>query len=318
MKKGHLSKLLVKRISTSPYFSPDFFQLETETIESITGVEVLPLNSDTIANILITNTHTDTSQIPKAQLDACELMIHPNSGYDNLGAEFIKSAQFPVVIGNPIRAQAVVNFILSALFSHYSPIPNDHQWNQTRKWPRKLISELNILILGHGHIGATLNKTLLNLEAKVKVYDPYQGLDELNLRDVDVIIPACSLNSFNHHMIDKIFLNQVNDDFLLINAARGALVNTTDLTEVLKERPNAFAILDVFEKEPLDLSMFNNIKNINVSSHIAGVYKNIDFMTARFEAEVISNFKTMTLCDFEKKYTSEILKNRLTNDGYLI
>lgn len=318
MKKGNLSKLLVKRISTSPYFSPEFSQLEKIIIEKMTGAELLPLNSDIIANILITNTHTETTQIPKAQLDACELMIHPNSGYDNFEANFIKSSQFPIVIGNPIRAQAVVNFILGALFSHYSPIPHDHQWNKTRQWPRKLISESNILIVGNGHIGSILKSTLSNLTSSVNVYDPYQGFNELNLQGRDIVILACSLNILNKNMVNKNFLKQLSNEFLLINAARGSLVNTSELLEVLKERPNAYAFLDVFENEPSDLSIFNNLKNINVSSHIAGVYKSIDIATANFEAEVINSFMNLSSTDFNIKYKSEILKNRLTDEGFLI
>lgn len=279
---------------------------------------MLAKNSGIIADILITNTHTDVSQISKDQLEACRLMIHPNSGYDNLTAEFIKQADFPVVIGNPIRAQAVVNYILSALYSHYSPIPNESRWNESRKWPRKLLSELSILILGQGHIGTLLSACLTNLAASVHIFDPYKGFNTLSLKNIDVVIPACGLNKFNHHLINNEFLSQLNRDFLLINAARGGLVNTQDLLGILKARPEAFAILDVFEKEPAELSVFSDIKNIKVSSHIAGVYKNIGSATANFEAEVINDFRVLDLPNFEKKYSSMILKNRLSPDGFLI
>lgn len=319
MKKGNQSKLSVKRISTSPYFRDEFSQLEKKTIEEKNpGAEMLPLNSSELAQILITNTHTDVKTISNEQILACELMIHPNSGYDNLSADFIGSSHFPIVIGNPIRSMAVTNFILSALLSHYSPLPSEKVWNDSRSWKRKLLSELSILIVGNGHIGSLIQKSLSALAKNVTVYDPYQDMTRLVLKDTDVVIMACSLNEKNKHMINKKFLLDLNQDFLLINAARGQLVNTQDLMEVLLERPKAFAVLDVFEAEPADFSIFSGIKNIQVTSHIAGVYQQIDLVTANFEAEVIHDFKTMTTMEFEDKYKKSILKNRLTSDGFLI
>ena len=279
---------------------------------------MLPFNSEVIADILITNTHTDLSQISNDQLKVCKLMIHPNSGYDNFEAEFVNKANFPIVIGNPIRAHAVANYILSALYSHYSPIPSVTTWNEKRQWPRKLLNELNILILGLGHIGSILKTSLSNQCASLTFFDPYLMDTDLNLKNVDVVILACSLNKLNYQIINKKFLLQLNDDFLLINTARGGLVKTSDLLETLAKKTNSYAILDVFENEPADFSIFNSIKNILISSHIAGVYQKIDTTTVEFEAAIIKDFVQLSKNKFEKKYSKMILKNRLSSDGFLI
>ena len=319
MKKGTISNFTVKRISSSPYFSSSFQTLEEATISNLTGAKMLPPNSHQHASVLITNTHTELSKISDEQLAACELIIHPNSGYDNFASEFISSANFPIIIGNPIRAEAVTNFILSALFSHYSDIPNEATWNNLRKWPRKLLSELNVLILGHGHIGSLLKMSLSPLVAKVRTFDPYAGFPDMDLEKIDVLIPACSLNKKNFHLINKDLLLQLNEDFLFINAARGGLVNTTDLLTVLAARPRACAVLDVFEKEPADFEkLLENTPNIKLSSHIAGVYKNIDIVTANFEAQIILDFLTLEKDSFEHIYQSVNLKNRLIGQDFLI
>lgn len=319
MKKRLLSNLKVKRISTSPYFKESFARLEKDTIEKKAGpdIEVLPLNSPTPADILITNTHTVTAAISKADLEQCALMIHPNSGYDNLEASFVASADFPIVIGNPIRAQAVTNTILSTLFAHYSAVPAQTKWDEGRKWNRQLLSELSVVILGHGHIGGLLEKSLRPLVKTLQVYDPYQNLTELELAGVDVVLPACSLNRDNHYMINRAFLNQLSENFTLINAARGQLVKTTDLIEVLKERPKAFAYLDVFEEEPADFSRFKGLTNIALSSHIAGVYSAIDQVTADYVASVIVDFRRMNENEFSQKYKNVLLQSRV-RQGQLI
>jgi D-3-phosphoglycerate dehydrogenase len=318
MKKKLLSKFTVKRISSSPYFSKDFSKLEQETIYNLTGSDMLPLNSNELASVLITNTHTDLSSISEEQLEMCQLMIHPNSGYDNFPAEFVSKANFPIVIGNPIRAHAVANYILSALLSHYSDIPNEITWNEKRKWPRKLLSELNILILGHGHIGSLLSESLAPLAREVRIFDPFAGFPNLKLQNIDVLIPICSLNKKNRSLVNKAMLLELNEDFLLINAARGGLVDTEDLLTVLAIRQDASAVLDVFEKEPADFSQFSQTKNIFLSSHLAGVYKKIDLTTANFEAQAIFDFMKMEDAEFENKYKTKILKNRLQGQNFLI
>lgn len=318
MKKRTPSKLTVKRISTSPYFKESFAQLEKETIETGSLAEVFPLNSNLPTDVLITNTHTIVDQINSADYAHCKLMIHPNSGYDNLTASFVRAAPFPIVIGSTIRAQAVTNFILSALFSHYSPLTHASVWDEGRKWPRRLLSEVNVLILGEGHIGSLLKNSLTPLVKNLSVYDPYKYNHALNLTNIDVVIPACSLNKKNDSLINRNFLMQLNEDFLLINAARGPLVNTAELLSVLNQRKNAFAFLDVFEKEPADFSKFSSVKNIHLSSHIAGVYSAIDSVTAHFVAGVISDFQSSEESDFNLKYKNLLLKNRLRENDFLI
>ena len=319
MKKGNKSNFSIKRINTSPYFSASFSQLEFDTIKKLTGIEILPSNSPSIVSALITNTHTDFSTISNEQLDACELLIHPNSGYDNFPREFIADAKFPMIIGNPIRAHAVTNYILSSLLAHYSSIPTQSAWSPTRSWPRKLLSELNIMILGIGHIGTLLKKSLAPLVREIRIYDPYAGFPDLDLRNIDVLIPACSLNKQNFHFINTELLQQLNENFLFINAARGALVKTEDLLSILAKRPDAYAILDVFEKEPADFQELQmKAHNLKLSSHIAGVYRNIDYSTAEFEAKVISDFLTLKQNEFEKIYKTMNLKNRLIENDFLI
>lgn len=312
------SKFLVKRLSKSPYFLDSFFEYESKIISGTPNVEMLPMSSTELADILITNTHTKVESLSCDQLSKCKLMIHPNSGYDNFTTTFVKNNHFPIIIGNPIRAHAVTNFILTALFNHFGQTPTETKWNQSRHWKRKLLSESKILLIGQGHVGSLLKKSLSPLAKELRVYDPYINKTPLELKEIDVIIPVCSLNAKNQYMIDRHFLSQCNNDFLIINAARGHLVHTTELIEVLNEQPNAFAILDVFEKEPMDFSLFAKTPNVKLSSHMAGVFTSIDTATISFEENCIRDFTTMDPLEFERKYKKLILKHRLIEDDFLI
>jgi len=318
MKQKTTSKFLIKRISKSPYFLDSFFNNEIKRLSSIANVEMLPFDSSELADILITNTHTKVESITSEQLEKCQLMIHPNSGYDNFTSTFVKDHNFSIIIGNPIRAQAVANYILAALFGHFSPLPYESKWNQSRVWNRKLLSECKILLIGQGHVGSLLKTALRGLAGELRVYDPYLNNSALELKGIDVIIPVCSLNNKNQYMIDSHFLSQCNSDFLIINAARGKLVNTAELMKTLREQPKAFAILDVFEKEPLDFSLIADTPNVKLSSHMAGVFSTIDTTTISFEENCIRDFTKMNTLEFEKTYKKLILKNRLIENDFLI
>lgn len=316
MKKSLGSRLSIKRTSTSPYFSSTFNQLEKESLETL--VDLLPSNDKTPTNIIITNTHTNFDQLSDEELTTLELIIHPNSGYDNIPVDFIKGSTAPIVIGSTIRAQAVAQYIMSAILNHYSPIPDQKNWDSDRKWPRKLLSDLKVTLIGHGHIGKILNTFLAPIVKKLNIYDPYENFPKLEHKDADLVILACGLNNKSLHMIDKNFLNVISDEALIINAARGALIRTSDLVNYLSANDKAFAVLDVFEKEPNDFSEFRNLVNVKLSSHIAGVYTDIDKHTVDFEVQVVKDYIDLTEFDFKNKYQKMILQNRLKNDVGII
>jgi D-3-phosphoglycerate dehydrogenase len=308
MKSWH-NKLTIKRTSTSPYFSSEFNLNERETLSPY--VEMLESSTLEYTDIFITNTHTNFDLFNYEQLEKLKLIIHPNSGYDNIPLDFVKAMKAPIIIGSPIRAQAVSQYIMSALLNHFSPIPSGNQWDWDRKWPRRILTEVKVLIIGFGHIGKILNAALTPLVKELVIYDPFENKTQLDNKQADVVILACGLNSKSRHIVDKSFLNSIKENALIINAARGELIKTSDLINFLTANDDAYAVLDVFEKEPNDFSDFRHLKNVRLTSHIAGVFKNIDQCTINFEFNVLKDFHEMTEFDFKNKYQKLILQNKL-------
>ena len=311
MKNG-ASKLKVFRTSTSPYFPVDFNTREKATLESL-GVEMV---NQFPCDILITNTHTDFSTIGQDHLHSLKLILHPNSGYDNYTKAVVDSLTCDVVVGSSIRYEAVSEYILSALFNHVVPIPHHPTWEKARSFKRPLLSELKITIFGAGHIGMHLKKSLEALNVKPLMIDPFKNLNG-DFSKSDVVILACGLNFSNAHMINAEFLNKCSEGLLLINAARGELVKTEELVAFLKTHKEAFAVLDVFEKEPNDFVLFKDLKNIKTTSHIAGVFNSIDQSTLNFEKRVIEDFLKLSTTEFKTKYDNQILSSRVHAQGLL-
>jgi phosphoglycerate dehydrogenase-like enzyme len=308
------SEIKVLRIGHSPYFKDDFLKLEKSALENIKGVEMLPADSQKMPPIVISNTHNKFTNEHLSHFIDTSLIIHANSGYDNFSTDFVKNFKGKIVIGNSIRAHSVANYIISSLVTHYCKIPTQREWDKTRTWNRLTLKELKIQLIGFGHIGKIINDSLKPLIDSIYIFDPYKNQNELKLETADVVIFSCSHNKSNHHFLNNLNLKKLKQDVLIINTARGELINTKDLIEHLSQNPKSFAYLDVFENEPNDFQQFSNLKNIVHTSHIAGVFSNIDAETISFEKTVIENFLHLSETEFDNHYYDSLLSNKLIQE----
>jgi phosphoglycerate dehydrogenase-like enzyme len=294
----------VYRSDLSAYFSQDLINVEKNAIEKIAGlkyfrkIEELSLNTQTI---LLTNSQTNLHRLPDKLLQNVRCILHPNSGVDNLDLELTKQRDILVIRGNPIRAQAVTEYTLAALMQHYSFIPHHSIWDDQRAWDRKLIRDLNILVMGVGHIGHKVAQSLKTIGVKnLSVYDPHKNvsaffhqkedLNNIDKSSLDCLIVCCELNTSSHAMINQDFLAKLKSDALIINPARGKIIKEYDLIQFLKKNPKAKAYLDVFEQEPFVARDYSEVQNLNRTSHIAGVFNNLKNEMLDFEIKTLTDY----------------------------
>lgn len=313
MQRMVTTKLSFHRLDLSPYQAEDFPEREKLSLNEI-GISYS--DNPAQADILISNTHTDFSSLNDSVLKKTQLLIHPNSGYDNIPCSFVTNAEFPVVSGNSIRANGVTEYILGRLFHHFSQINHQPEWQAGRQWNRRRLADQNILIIGHGIIGALLEQAISSLVKNLHIYDPFKSKLELITKDIDVVLVAASLNKTSEGLIDKDLLKDLNSGWTLINGARGKIVAQSELLEALKKDKQAYAYLDVFEKEPFIPSEFSNIPNLMCSSHVAGVSKNLDDLILDFEVKVLKDFVThrSNSKKFESIYSNLLLSNKVSPD----
>lgn len=310
-----MKSVQVIRTHISPYQSQDFLQKEKVLLEKIPGVTYRSLE-DFIPSptVLITNTHTDLKVLPKDILKHTELIIHPNSGYDNFSKDPEIWEKIPLIIGHEIRAQAVAEYSLAAVFQWVVDLPQHLRWDKGRSWDRLLISELPVWIFGKGHIGKIIGDTLQALGSKVTYVDPYKEgtlktWKEGNIGEAKIIIAASGLNETSREIFNSDFFNSLSKDVLFINGARGKLVNEEALKSYLLNNPEAFAYLDVFSNEPFGEEWLS-FPQVSKTSHIAGVERKLDDRILNFTEKVLRNFLTENKEVFFAKYADEILQNR--------
>ena len=320
-------KIQVYRTNTSSYQNSKFLTKEKKVLEEIQGVKYIQTLSEIDSNlpfILITNTHTKPEEIAPNILENTKLMIHPNSGHDNISLEFLKKSQFPIILGNPIRANAVVEYTLGCIFKEFTTVPNHQHWSNSRTWDRKLLRDQKVVILGYGHIGKMLHASLSPICKEVLVLDPYvesphviKSNDAKYFEGANIVLVAASLNKSTKNLINKDILQKLHPHSLVINPARGGIVNEEDLTTHLQKCPDAKCYLDVFSNEPFKPGYLNEVRSLNKTSHIAGVYEKLNNDIISFEYLVIkdfmSTFEGLSISNFHGDYSDCLL----TEDLYI-
>ena len=116
-------------------------------------------------------------------------------------------------------------------------------------------------IIGTGKIGQILVKMLKGFDMNVIAYDPfpnqkiadelgfkYVNLDEL-YAEADVISLNCPLTKETKYMINRRSMLKMKDGVMIVNTGRGALIDSVDLVEALKDKKVGAAALDVYEEE---------------------------------------------------------------------
>jgi D-3-phosphoglycerate dehydrogenase len=316
-------KIQVLRTDIATYQGKKFLDLEQTSIEAIgSNIIYRKMNESVLPDIpliLLTNTHTNPNIWPQEYLENTKMLVHTNSGYNNFSPEFVKSCNFPIVLGNEIRTHAVVEYTLTKLFSHFAHINNEIAWRNNRTWNRKRLCDQNVHIIGYGLIGQLVTKSISHLVNNLTIFDPFKNKKDKMIKKTDIVILCASLNPTSKYIIDKHFLAELPTDYLLINAARGALVKEQDLIESLLKNQDACAYIDVFENEPKDFKEFANIPNLHTTSHIAGVYTDINKRIVEFETNTIQNFVNSKNIDSFKQTVGEalLLKNRLHKDFFI-
>jgi len=156
------------------------------------------------------------------------------------------------------------------------------QWSPDEKWDldQKLSSVIDnkvIGIIGLGEIGTEVMKRLYAWGVKIVYYDRYPkveveklypGLEyKKNIEEVfekaDIITLHVPLNSATKHMIDAKLLKLMKKEALLVNTARGGVINFNDLLDLLESGEIEINLsFDVYPEEPIDLNILKRLKKI--------------------------------------------------------
>jgi len=193
-------------------------------------------------------------------------------GYDNIDLTASKEKNITLAITATANAVAVAEHVLFMLLniakrkSMYDESVKSGNFSNRNKLPKTIeIWNKNILIAGFGRIGQCLIKRCQGFEMNVFVYDPFVSKEvveslggkkvenlEDSIKNMDAVSLHVPLNDKTKNLINYNLLRKMKKNCIIINAARGGVINETDLDRALNENLIFGAGLDVFEKEPPD------------------------------------------------------------------
>lgn len=166
-------------------------------------------------------------------------------------------------------------------------------WRDSPNWDRwgaKELSRSVVGIIGASNVGRHVISFLRPFEVEILVADPFLDaagaadlgvtkveLDELARRS-DTVSLHCPSNPSTYHILNAELMAQMSDDTLIINTARGELIDEAALIAEL-ERGRFFAFLDVMDPEPPAAdSPLRSLDNVVLTPHTAGCIENCNAM----------------------------------------
>lgn len=191
-----------------------------------------------------------------------------------------------VCSGNRVFAESVAEGVLAYMLCSLRRIGEYEARMAAGEWP-SLIGTRGLLgrsvgLVGYGMIAEYLVKFLKPFGCRIMVSSRHISAEELAeagieaaaaeeiFRTCDIVSLHSSLTARTKHSIGADLLNSMKDGALLVNTARGALIDEEALVLVLQERP-VWAALDVFETEPLPMdSPLRECERVLLMPHAAG------------------------------------------------
>lgn len=243
------------------------------------------------ARALIVRNRTQVTEELLSAGSSLECVGRLGVGLDNIDLDACKSGNIEVYPATGANNLCVAEYVITSAMVLLRGAYLSFDKMQAGEWPRQACSGREISgktmgLVGFGGIAQQTAAMAKALGMTIVGYDPFlpaehaawsgasrMELDEL-LAVSDVVSLHTPLTADTKHLINAESLSQMKDDAILINAARGGVVDEAALASALQAQKLGGAAIDVFETEPLTMdaaSRFAGMPNVLLTPHIAGV-----------------------------------------------
>jgi D-3-phosphoglycerate dehydrogenase len=189
------------------------------------------------------------------------------AGVDNVDFESCKRNNIPISNTPGMFGGEVADLAIAYMLSLARQTHKIDRAVREGKWIKPSgvsIAGKTVAVIGLGDIGKSVIKRLKGFEVDIHAYDPFLKLtaEELGIKfldkfpdkieQADFIILTCALTKSSYHIINADTMALMKDGVMLINVARGPLIDELALFNSLNSGKIASAALDVFEIEPVE------------------------------------------------------------------
>ena len=247
--------------------------------------------------------------------DKLKVIARHGVGYDSVDTECLKEKAITLLVAHDSTSTSPAEHIMFMIMNIYKGVSMFDTMVRNGDFVKAIhlnieqnfeLFDKTVLIAGFGRIGKKLIKKCLGFDMKVLVFDPYvddvtiasfggvkiASLEE-GLKKADILSLSLPLNDETKNFITLKEMKLMKKSSIIINAARGGVVNEEDLNNALDNNIIAFAGIDVFEKEPPEPTnpLITN-KKVVLSPHAATFTKEgLESMAVETAQNIIDFFE---------------------------
>lgn len=207
-----------------------------------------------------------------------------SAGYDRVPIDIIKKRNIVLHNARGVYSAPMAEWALFRILEQYKQGWFFKKERDACRWTkhrglREIVGK-KVAVVGAGNVGQEVAKRLQALEAETTGFDvhtnPLPFFDKMLLIDklegtiseYDIIVVTAPLLPSTKGLISRKVLQNLRENAILVNIARGGLIDERAMCDILKERKDVFAALDVFEREPLpEDSPLWKMDNVALSPH---------------------------------------------------
>lgn len=237
------------------------------------------------------------TEVDKELIDAginLKLVARAGAGMDKVDEDYLSEKGIKAINAPEGNRDALGEHALGMLLSLLHRIPSSHQEIKTYKWDREGNRGIELKgkvvgIYGVGNMGMSFARKLRGFDCEVIGFDKYKGpfeggfiknveLDELMERS-EILSLHIPLYPETRQLFDETYLRKFKKMKVLLNTARGEILNTVGLIKLLQDGTLYAAGLDVLENEKLvdysvqekaQLDQLNSFPNVLITPHVGG------------------------------------------------
>jgi len=205
-----------------------------------------------------------------------------------------------------IHGHTMAQFVIGALVSELFDFPRLRRQQEQRRWEKYEVGGLagkTMGVIGAGHIGSAIGRAAKALGMRIigtrRSAAPVEGFDRVVgpegipgiLAESDVVVVTAPLTTETRGLIGAVEFAAMKHGATFVNVSRGGVVDEPPLLQALMEGRIRYAVIDVFEREPLSAaSPFWFLENAFITPHISSEAQGWETAVAELFLENLGRF----------------------------
>jgi len=277
----------LSRWGRSPYETHEDIRLESELL----GQDVTVISEGADAEIVVVTSQVPMGKEELSRAPSMQLLVTTTSGWDHIDLDVFNRAGVKVCRLPEARRDAVVEATMAMLIWGLRKMGVQSDWAVQGLWGRKELPALSPIclkgarvgVIGLGVIGSRVAEVLAVLGVEVWGSDPKgvpPSVRHASVREMlghcDAVTFHCDLNESSNGMVSAEMIALSHPSLVLVNTARGGLIDVNACIEALTRGELGALALDVFNQEPyLEMDRSASHPNLFFTPHSSGYHRDL-------------------------------------------